>query len=151
LTAVLRSRRDNAVPDREDEKFDMGSHENKKSLLTYIFERNAQKARYAGSDASRICSNYQTDVKETNFLCQTLLATSPCGFISTLLTTSVCATSCLYNVRGFAFCELYGATSKKNVLLEFEKFSPNCSRGNSHITRSFAFHIHVYSHTSCDT
>jgi hypothetical protein len=55
-------------PDREDEKFDMGSQENKKSLVTYIFKRNAQKARYSGSDASRIRSNYETDVKETNFL-----------------------------------------------------------------------------------
>jgi len=129
----------------------MGSQENKKSLLTYIFERNAQKARYSGSNASRICSNYQNDVKETNFLCRTLLSTSPYGSISTLLTTSACATSCSCNVRGFAFCELYGATSKKNVLLEFEKFSPICSGGNSHIARSFAFHIQVYSHTSCDT
>jgi len=133
LTAALRSRWDNAAPDREDEKFDMGSQENKKSLLTYIFKRNAQKTRYSGSDASRICSNYQTDAKETNFLCRTLLSISPYGFISTLLTTTVCATSCLYNVRGFAFCELYGATSKNNILLEFEKFSPICSGGNNHI------------------
>jgi hypothetical protein len=142
---------DNAAADREDEKFDMGNQENKKSLVTYIFKRNAQKARYSGSDTSRICSNHETDVKETNFLCRTLLSTSPYGFISTLLTTTVCATSCLYNVRGFAFCELNGATSKKNVLLEFVKFSPICSRRDNHISSSFAFHIHVYSHTSCDT
>jgi hypothetical protein len=57
----------------------------------------------------------------------------------------------LYNVRGFAFCDLYGATSKKSVSLEFEKFSPICSGGNNHITCSFAFHIYVHSHTSCDT
>jgi hypothetical protein len=119
LRAALRSRRDNAGPDREHEKFDMGSQENKKSLVTYIFKRNAQKARFSGSDATRICSNNQTDVKETNFLCRTLLFTSPYGFISELLTATVCATSCLYNVRGFAFYALYGATSKKNVLLEF--------------------------------
>jgi len=117
LRAALRSRRGNAA--LTDEKFDMSSQENKKSLVTYIFKRNAQKIRYSGSDVSRICSNYQTDVKETNFLCRTLLSTSPYDFISTLLTTTVCATSCLYKVRGFAFCDLYGATSKKNVLLEF--------------------------------
>jgi len=129
----------------------MGSQENKKSLVTDIFKRNAQKARYSGSDASRIRSNYETDVKETNFLRRTLLPTSPNGFISTWLTTTVCATSCLYNVRGFAFCDLYGATNKKSVLLESEKFNPICSGGNNHITCSFAFHTHVYSHTSCDT
>jgi hypothetical protein len=150
LTAALWSRRNNAAPDREDEKFDVGSQENKKSLLTYIFKRNSQKARYSGSDASRICRNYQTDVKETNFLCRTLLSTTPYGFISTLLTTTVCDTSCFYNVRGFTFCDLYGATIKKNVFLEFEKFSPICNGGNNHITCSFAFHINIYSHTSCD-
>jgi hypothetical protein len=110
-----------------------------------------KKARYSGSDASRTCSNYQTNVKETNFLCRTILSTPPYGFISTLLTTIVCDTSCLYNVRGFAFWELYEATSKKNVLLEFAKFSSICGGGNNHITCSFAFHIHVYPHTSCDT
>jgi hypothetical protein len=127
----------------------MGHQENKKSLVTCIFWRNVQKACNSGSDASRIYRNYQTDVKETNFIYLTLLSTSPYGFISILLTTSVCVTSCLYNVRGFAFCELYRATSKKNVLLE--KFSPICSGENIHITCSFAFHIHVYSDTSCDT
>jgi len=72
LMAALRSRRDNAAPEREDENFDVGRQENKKSLVTYIFKRNAQKARYSGSDASRICSNNQTDVKETNFLSRKL-------------------------------------------------------------------------------
>ena len=76
MTVALRSRRDNAASDREDAKFDMGSQENKKSLVTYIFERNAQKARHSGSDASRVCNYYETDVKETNFLRRTLLSTS---------------------------------------------------------------------------
>jgi hypothetical protein len=44
MTAALRSRRENADTDREDEKFDMGRQENKKSLVTYIFKRNAQKS-----------------------------------------------------------------------------------------------------------